>query len=231
MEETVAQQRVLALCSRSGNILRPWAREGHECIAVDLEADERTEQVGDGSIEYVKADVREYEPPAGEYVFACGFPPCTDLAVSGARWFREKGLRTLASAIDIVGACVDTLQLLDCPWFVENPVSTLSTHWRKPDHKFDPFQFQGYTDRDEAYTKETWLWTGGGFRMPRTDSGSLSRDDADDRIHKMGPSDDRAEKRAETPMGFAIAVYLAQTDPERYAATDGSEQAVLTEVA
>lgn len=223
--------KVIALCSRSGNILRPWAEAGHPCIAVDLENEPRTEPVGEGTIEYVRADVREYEPPAGEYAFACAFPPCTDLAVSGARWFRQKGLRTLADAIDTVGACQERLAGLGCPWFIENPVSTLSTHWREPDHRFDPFQFQGYTDRDEAYTKETWLWAGSGFRMPRTDSGGLSRDEADDRIHTMPPSDDRAEKRAETPRGFAIAVYLAQTEPERYAATDGTEQTALTEVA
>lgn len=218
---------ILALCSRSGNILRPWAKAGHECIAVDLENEPRTERVGDGSIKYARSDVREYEPPAGEYTFACAFPPCTHLAVSGARWFREKGLRELADAIDTVGACHEIVSELDCPWFIENPVSALSTHWREPDHKFDPFQFQGYTDRDERYTKRTCLWTGGGFRMPRMDG--IDRDDADNRIHMMGGRD-RSVKRSETPAGFARAVYLAQTYPERYAATDGSEQAELTEV-
>lgn len=225
-----ATPHVLALCSRSGNILRPWARAGYGCIAVDAKTTERVERVGDGHIRYVQSDVRDYSPPGGECAFACAFPPCTHLAVSGARWFQQKGLRTLADAIDVVGACVNILDNLDCPWFVENPVSTLSTHWREPDHRFNPFQFQGYTDRDEAYTKETCLWVGNGFRMPRTDSGGISVDQADDRIHKMPPSDERSEKRAETPRGFAIAVFLAQTQPERFAATDGREQMQLTEV-
>lgn len=213
-------------------MVRPWAEAGYNCIAVDVQHDgERVEQVGDGQIRYVEADVREWEPPSGEYRIAFGFPPCTDLAVSGARWFQEKGLRTLADAIDLVGACRETLVELECPWMLENPVSTLSTHWRKPDWRFDPYEYDGFTDRDEAYTKETWLWTGGGFRMPRTDG--VDADEADDRIHKMPPSEERSDRRAETPSGFARAVYLAHEHPEEYARaeSDGSEQAQLTEVA
>jgi len=184
--------------------------------------------VGDGAIVFVEADVREYEPPTVDYAAGFGFPPCTDLAVSGARWFQEKGLRTLAEALDLVGATQETLAKLDAPWMLENPVSVLSTHWREPDYRFDPFEYTGYTDADEAYSKETWLWTGDGFRMPVTDG--VSYDDADDRIHKMPPSDDRADKRAATPMGFARAVYLAHHD-EDYARSDtGHEQTDLTDV-
>jgi hypothetical protein len=220
---------VLALCSRSGNILRPWAEAGHECIAADLENDQRTEEIGDGSIRYVQADVRDYRPPAGDYAAAFAFPPCTDMAVSGARWMQEKGLHALAGAIETVAECHGIISALDCPWMLENPVSTLATYWRDPDWKFDPFQYDGYTDCDEAYTKETWLWTGGGFRMPVTNGPETG----DDRIHRMPPSDDRSEVRAETPTGFARAVYLAHQNPAEYARADadGTEQADLTEVA
>lgn len=198
---------VVSLCSRSGNMVRPWADAGYECYAVDLKNGERTEAVGGGSIHYVQADVREWEPPDAPVRIGFSFPPCTDLAVSGARWFRDKGLYALADAIEKVAACHDLLTTFDAPWMIENPVSTLSTYWREPDYRFDPYQFDGYTDRDERYTKETWLWTGGGFRMPKADG--VSEDDADDRIHAMPPSDDRAERRSETPTGFARAVYLA----------------------
>lgn len=222
--------QVLSLCDYSGNMVRPWAEAGHDCLAVDVKHNgTRTETVGSGSITYVEADVREYEPPAGDYEIGFGFPPCTHLAVSGARWFQEKGLRSLAQAIELVASCEETLEGLECPWMIENPISTLSTYWREPDYKFDPFQYQGYTDRDESYTKETWLWTGGGFRMPKTDG--VSRSEADDRIHKMAPSEDRNEKRSETPMGFARAVFLAHECPEEYARSgSGTEQSNLSEV-
>lgn len=214
---------VVSLCDRSGNMVRPWAKAGFECYAVDLKNDNSTEEIGDGTIHYVQADVREWEIPTDEVRIGFGFPPCTDLAVSEARWFQDKGLYALAEAIEKVAACQETLDTLDCPWMLENPVSTLSTYWREPDYKFDPFQYDGYTDEDEAYTKETWLWTGGGFTMPRPLGGS--RLEADDRIHTIPPSEERSVKRAETPTGFATAVYLAH-EGEGYARLS-TEQATL----
>jgi len=210
----MAGEIVISLCEQSGNMVRPWAASGYDCYAVDIENDNSTERVGDGEIEYVNADVREWTPPERPVRIGFGFPPCTDLAVSGARHFRDKGLRVLADAIDKVGATQEVLSGTEAPWMIENPVSTLSTHWRKPDYTFDPYQYDAYTDRDERYTKKTCLWTGGGFRMPATDG--VSADQADDRIHKMPPSEDRSEKRAETPQGFARAVYLAH-EKEGYA--------------
>lgn len=221
---------VLSLCDRTGNMVRPWARAGYIALAVDTAHDGiSVEPVGDGAIVYIEADVREYELPNVEFAAAFGFPPCTDLAVSGARWFRQKGLRTLADAIDLVGAAQETLQETDAPWMLENPASTLSTHWRDPDYRFDPYEYTTYTDRDECYSKETWLWTGNAFRMPVTDG--VDESEADDRIHKMPPSEDRSAKRAETPMGFARAVYLAHTDPEEYARDGtGQEQTTIEEL-
>lgn len=226
-EHGARASHVLSLCDRTGNMVRPWAEAGHVCIAVDTAHDGvSVEDVGAGSIVFVEADVRKYEPPAVEYAAAFAFPPCTDLAVSGARWFQEKGLTALAEAIGIVGACHETLTAVDCPWMLENPKSTLSTHWRKPDYTFNPFEYANYTEADESYSKETWLWTGGGFRMPLSDG--VPESQADDRIHRMAPGEDRSEKRSETPMGFARAVFLAHQEPERYARADsGIEQARL----
>lgn len=224
-------KKVLSLCDYSANMVRPWAGAGYECIVVDRKHnDVQEEYVGDGLIRFVEADVDTYNPPSGEYRIGFAFPPCTDLAVSGAAWFKQKGLRSLADAIDTVGACKETLGGLDCQWMLENPVSTLSTYWRDPDYKFDPYQYQGYTDRDEAYTKETWLWTGGGFKMPKPDT-DVSEEDADNRIHMMGPSEDRAEKRSETPMGFARAVYLAHEEDGYARADSGFEQTTVPEAA
>jgi hypothetical protein len=211
-------------------MVRPWAEAGYICYAVDVQHDGiSVKTVGDGAIVFVESDVREFQLPAVDFAAGFGFPPCTDLAVSGARWFEDKGLRTLAEALDLVGATKETLAQLDAPWMLENPVSVLSTHWREPDYRFDPFEYTGYTAADEAYSKETWLWTGDGFRMPVTDG--VDADQADDRIHKMPPSDERADKRAATPMGFARAVFLPHHHEDYARADSGTEQADLSEVA
>ena len=217
---------VVSLCDQTGNMVEPWAAAGYDCFAVDLKNDGTDEKVGDGCIHFVDADVRDWSPPEDDARIGFAFPPCTDLAVSGARWFQEKGLYALADAIELVAACQETLAELDCPYLIENPKSTLSTHWRSPDYKFDPYEYDSYTDSDDAYTKETWLWTGGGFAMPITDG--VDKSEADDRIHKMPPSDDRSERRAETPTGFARAVYLSHERDGYTKAGSGIKQQTLS---
>jgi hypothetical protein len=145
---------VLSLCDHTGNMLKPWCDGSYRCIAVDLQdpPDDRYRH-----IEYVKADVRDYLPPRGEYVACFAFPPCTDLAASGARWWKDKGLGALAEAIEIVEACRRICEWTGSPWMIENPIGALSTHWRSPDFKFDP------CDYGDPYTKKTCLWTGGGI--------------------------------------------------------------------
>ena len=135
------------------------------------------------------------------------FPPCTHLAVSGARWFKTKGLGALADALQLVERCRIIAEISGAPWMLENPVSTLSTYWRKPDVTFDPCDFGGYLDpTGDAYTKKTCLWTGGGFVMPEPKPVAPTERSP---IHLMPPSDDRGDLRSVTPMGFAKAVFLA----------------------
>ena len=197
---------VLSLCDRTGNMLRPWAEAGrYRCIAVDIQ--HAAGVVERDGVEFVGADVREYLPPRGDYAACFAFPPCTHLAVSGARWFGDKGLAALRDAIGLVEACRRICEWTGAPYMVENPVSTLSTYWRKPDHTFDPCDFGGYLPGGgDAYTKKTCLWVGNGFRMPpprRVDPVEGSR------MHLMPPGPDRADARSETPMGFARAVFEA----------------------
>ena len=140
------------------------------------------------------------------------FPPCTHLAVSGARWFRHKRLGALADALQLVDRCRLIAEMSSAPWMLENPVSTLSTYWRKPDFIFDPCDYGGYLDPPgDTYTKKTCLWTGGGFVMPVSKPTAPS---ARNPIHLMPPSDDRGDRRSVTPMGFATAVFLANQRQE-----------------
>jgi hypothetical protein len=86
---------------------------------------------------------------------------------------------------------------------IENPVSTISTYWRKPDHTFHPWQYSGL-NADDCYTKKTCLWTGKGFVMPEPDH--TEDVTPDDRIHKAAPGPERASFRSRTPQGFSMAV-------------------------
>lgn len=190
---------VLSLCDYTGNMVKPWLANGYECWIVDMQhpAGEHRDP-GNANLVRVGADIRTWLPPRREYAAAFAFPPCTDLAVSGARWFQGKGLLRLADAIEVFGACVRICEWTGAPWFAENPVSVIASHFRKPDYTFDP------CDYGDPYTKKTCLWTGGGFVMPekrRVEPTEGSK------MHLIPPSPERANLRSETPMGFAQAVY------------------------
>lgn len=142
--------------------------------------------------------------------FAAFFPPCTDLAVSGARWFKQKELNnpgTRARAMALVYWSDEMGKKLKCPYFIENPVSVISSEWRTPDFSFHPYQYGGYDGGgDDGYTKKTCLWTGGGFRLPKLKPIDLDPKTAD-RIHKMPPSAERQNERSKTPLGYAQAIF------------------------
>lgn len=184
---------VLSLFDLTGNMVKPWEEAGYETLCID--------QQRDGT------DILRWLPPRVEYKIVFAFPPCTDQAVSGARWFKDKGLAGLASAIELVERARDICEWSDAPWMIENPVSVMSSYWRKPDAVFNPHEFTGYEPSDN-YTKRTCIWHGNGFVMPEPLVDS-TLGPPDDRIHKAPPSEERANFRSATPMGFAKAVYEA----------------------
>ena len=201
---------VLSLCERTGNMVRPWARAGYECICVYVQHHGITRQ---GNITFIGADIRFWMPPPRQYEIVFAFPPCTNLAVSGARWFSEKGMGGLMSAQEIVEACRRVCEWAETPWMIENPVSTISSYWRKPDYIFDPCDYGGYLDpHGDRYTKRTCLWTGGGFIMPPAKPVQPTEGS---RMHKLPPSEDRGNLRSVTPEGFANAVMLANNSKAR----------------
>jgi hypothetical protein len=202
------KQTVISLCDRTGNMVRPWLDAGYNAITVDLQSP--PDRLPPGRMHLV-ADVRQVtladfhrDTPIAA-IFA--FPPCTHLAVSGARWFKDKGLPALIEGLSIVNACRELCEASGAPYMIENPVSTLSTYWRKPDHVFHPWQYTAF-ELGDNYTKKTCLWTGGGFVMPAP-AITAGLGSPDDRIHKAPPSEERGDIRSETPMGFARAVFEA----------------------
>ena len=200
----VAEQlgTVVSLYDRSGNMVRPWADAGWPCLCLDMQHSIRRDH-HDGNITYRWADMRQTTPadlPEPAIIF--GFPPCTNLAVSGARDFKRKGLRGLIDALELVESARMLCEWFGVPWMLENPVSRLSSCWREPDHRFQPWQY------GDKWTKQTCLWSGGGFVMPEP-TVTERPDDTTESIWRMPPSDERANKRSETPGGFARAVYDA----------------------
>lgn len=196
---------VLSLCDRTGNMVQPWIDAGYEAITVDLQEGQTTNQAR----HHFVADITRWRYPLrfGPPAIVFAFPPCTHLAVSGARWFQSKGMSALIEALSIVDACRDICESSGAPWMLENPVSTLATYWRKPDYTFHPHEYTAF-ELSDNYTKKTCLWTGGGFVMPTPAPATLNAA-PDDRIHKAPPSDERADFRSTTPMGFARAVFKA----------------------
>ncbi len=209
---------VISLCDLTGNFVAPWVDAGHDAILVDPQHGFDSYETSDtGATVHRVADTLEEAMPflgdliRGRHVaFVAGFPPCTDMAVSGARWFAAKRAADpmfQAKAVAVAEQCRTVGQLSGAPWFVENPVSVLRRVFGKADHIFDPCDYTAFEPADN-YTKRTCLWAGGGFVMPAPHM-DITLGDPDDRIHKAPPSWGRANFRSATPMGFARAVFEA----------------------
>lgn len=201
--------RAISLYDLTGNMVRPWADAGYAAEAYDIQ--HRREATMESGVLKVRWDAfisQGIDVSMASIVFA--FPPCDHLAVSGARWFKGKGLRKLAESIEMFAVAAEICEASGAPYMIENPVSTISTYWRKPDYTFNPCDYTGYCP-DDNYTKKTCLWVGNGFVMPEP-CRDLSLGEPDDRIHKAAPSPSRANFRSATPMGFAKAVFEANKD-------------------
>lgn len=190
---------ILSLCDYTGNMLKPWAEAGHTCIAVDLAQDKPRSENG---IEYCQGDIFSLTVDPGDFDYIFAFPPCTDLAASGARWWQDKGIRATIESLQLVEQALLICQKARRGWMIENPIGRLANLWRKPDHYFDP------CDYGDPYTKKTCLWVGGDFKMPATERVPAT---LGSKMHKLPQSKDRARLRSETPMGFARAVYTANS--------------------
>lgn len=123
------------------------------------------------------------------------FPPCTHLAVSGARWFAEKR----ADGRQVAG--IDFfLRLANAPNIpricIENPVGIMSTIFRKPDQIIQPWQF------GHGETKATCLWLKG---LPRLIPTNIVAG-REARVHRLPPSPNRARLRSESYVGVGEAM-------------------------
>ena len=250
------QQYVISMYDYTGEALKPWAEAGYTCYAFDIQHNGELRRIthysGGGSIHYCHADLHDFSTHSDLFfrfngrkvAFGMAFPVCTDLAVSGAAWFKKKAeadplfqQRAAQHAID----CASLFDDLGCPYFIENPVSVLATKWRKPDHTFHPYEYGGYiakndaqhprwpdyiADRD-AYPKKTCLWTGNGFVMPPKVPVEPETGHSRQHLKLGGKSAKTKNIRSATPRGFAIAVMAANTQKDTSNGNqDRSRQAV-----
>ena len=199
------------LYDESGIAAKPWADAGVRCYCVDMEHSIRRDRV-EGNIHYVWGDARSWTPPSdSNLIFMGAFPVCTNVSGSGARDFKKKRGFLLRDSIAMFEIARMAGEWSGAPYFIENPIGVLSSvpHIGKPNYYFDPCDFAGYLpdaeQNDDAYTKRTCLWVGGGFVIPPHKhvipiQGS--------KMWKMTPGDDRQKERSKTPKGFAQAVFM-----------------------
>lgn len=202
------------LCDYTGVMAEPWLEAECEAVLVDpqhpagVTRDGRTVRMG-ATIEQAGQALGGYLR-SGRVVFVAGFPPCTDVSLSGTRWWAAKRAADpyfQAKAARVAEQCRTIGDLSGAPWLFENPASAFSRIFGPPSHKFHPHHFTGWEPADN-YRKETWLWTGNGFVMPSPWK-DPALGDPDERIHRAPPGPERANFRSATPRGFARAVFDA----------------------
>ena len=175
--------RVLVACEFSGVVRDAFRAIGHDAMSCDLLP---TETPGP----HYCGDVRDVLDDGWDLMIA--HPPCTHLAVSGARWFKDK-LPEQAAAIDFVRL------LMDAPIpriALENPISIVSSRIRKPDQIIPPWQF------GHGEVKATCLWLKG---LPKLVPTNIV-DGREARVHRMPPGPDRWRERSRTFLGIAAAM-------------------------
>ncbi len=184
--------RVLVACEFSGVVRDAFLAKGHPATSCDL-----IDSTKPGA--HYKGDVRDLLHDGWDLMIA--HPPCTHLAVSGAKWFKYK-VKEQQEALEFVMLLMDAPIPKIC---LENPISIISTRIRKPDQIIQPWQF-GHPE-----AKSTCLWLKDLPRLTHTnvlplpESGRWSNQTPSGQ-NKLGPSPDRAKLRSITYQGIADAM-------------------------
>ena len=180
-------EKILVACERSDTLTFAMRKLGIEAYSVDTAPSEHS------SPYHIQDDVLNHLLDRWDAMVA--FPECTYLAVSGARWFKDRP-EEQQKAIDFF------LQIINAPIpkiAVENPIGIMSTVYRKPDQIIQPWQF------GHGETKATCLWL---KNLPKLNPTNIV-DGREHRIHLMAPTknpEDRRIARARTYPGIADAM-------------------------
>jgi len=177
--------KVLVACEYSGVVRDAFIEQGHNAISCDLLPSERPGP-------HYEGDVCDIINNGFDLMIA--HPPCTHLAVSGARWFKDKQAEQI-EALDFVrlllNAPIDRIAL-------ENPVSIISSRIRKPGQIIQPWQF------GHGETKATCLWL---KNLPKLVPTNIV-EGREAKVHRMTPSPNRWKERSRTYQGIADAMAI-----------------------
>jgi site-specific DNA-cytosine methylase len=179
--------KVLIACEFSGVVREAFQKLGHHAVSVDLLPTEKSSpwhfqmSIEDFLNEYIC-----------DYDLMIAHPPCTYLASSGARWFKDRELEQI-QALNFVY----WLSELDIPKIaIENPIGILSTQWRKPDQIIQPWMF------GHGETKATCLWL---KNLPKLQPTNIVSG-REGRVWKESPGPNRWKNRSRTYQGIADAM-------------------------
>ena len=177
--------RALIACEFSGVVRDAFAAKGHDAMSCDLLPTERPGK-------HYQGDVMDIIDNRWDLIIA--HPPCTHLAVSGAKHFAaKKADGRQRQGVDFFMLFTNT----NCPRVaIENPIGIMSKIYRKPDQIIQPWQF------GHGETKGTCLWLKG---LPLLKPTNIV-EGREQRIWKMPPSADRAKERSRTFPGIAQAM-------------------------
>ena len=176
--------RVLVACEFSGIVRDAFAARGHDAWSCDLLPSEHDNG------RHLECDVSSVLKMNWNLMIA--HPPCTHLAVSGARWFASKKFEQPA-ALEFVRKLMDAPIARIC---IENPISIISSRIRKPDQIIQPWQF------GHGETKATCLWI---KNLPLLKPSNIV-EGRQARVHRMPPGPDRWKERSRTFQGIANAM-------------------------
>lgn len=181
------KMKVLVACEYSGRVREAFRAKGHDVWSCDLIPSD------DNSPHHLQEDVMNVIH-WHDWDMMLAFPPCTHLASSGARWFKEKKedgrqQQGIDFFMELAEANIDRIA-------IENPIGIMSTRYRKPDQIIQPWQF------GHGETKATCLWL---KNIPKLEPTDIV-EGREGRIWRMSPSKDRAKLRSLTYMGIAKAM-------------------------
>lgn len=187
--------RVIVACEFSGIVREAFKKKGHDAWSCDLLSTEIPgKHIKHDILDIIYQNEREinFKDVPHSFDLMIAHPPCTHLAVSGARWFKQRQKEqkeAIEFFMSLVNAPIDKI----C---IENPISIMSTKYRKPDQIVQPWMF------GHGETKSTCLWL---KNLPKLIPTKIVSG-REGRVWKEPPSKNRWKKRSRTYTGIAEAM-------------------------
>lgn len=187
--------RVIVACEFSGIVREAFKKKGHDAWSCDLLSTEILgKHIKHDILDIIYQNEREinFKDVPHSFDLMIAHPPCTHLAVSGARWFKQRQKEqkeAIEFFMSLVNAPIDKI----C---IENPISIMSTKYRKPDQIVQPWMF------GHGETKSTCLWL---KNLPKLIPTKIVSG-REGRVWKEPPSKNRWKKRSRTYTGIAEAM-------------------------